>query len=68
MKVKLEEVERYERPMTMRLAFRFGDPELLRSAHDFLQRLKLVALLRDKQFRIADDVDEQDVTYLELQF
>jgi hypothetical protein len=24
MKVKLEEVERYERPMTMRLAFRFG--------------------------------------------
>jgi hypothetical protein len=24
MKIKLEEVERYERPMTMRLAFRFG--------------------------------------------
>ena len=24
MKVKLEEVERYERPMTLRLPFRFG--------------------------------------------
>ena len=40
--------------------------KLLRSANNFFQLLDLVALLTNKQFRVTDDVDEQDVPDFEF--
>jgi hypothetical protein len=54
------------RRQTEQFAFRFGEPELLGAAHDFLQLLNLVSLLVDHQLRVTDDVDEQDVPDLEF--
>jgi hypothetical protein len=46
--------------------FGFSQAELLGAAHDFSQRLHLLALLVYEQLRVADDVDEQNVSYLEF--
>src|SRR6202011_4182910 len=47
-------------------AFRFCRAELLGPAHDLPQFLDLLTLAGDKQFRVTDDVDEQDVPYFEF--
>jgi len=54
------------RGQSQQLAFRFGFLALLGSADDRFQRLNLVALLVDEQFRVTDNVDEQDMPDLEL--
>src|SRR5439155_4556801 len=46
--------------------FPFSQAELLRPAHHLFQCLKLLALLGDEQFRVTDDIDEQDVPDLEF--
>jgi hypothetical protein len=51
---------------TQKFSFRFCGTDLLRSAHDLFQFLNLLALLVNEQFRVTDDVDEQDVPDLEL--
>ena len=51
---------------THQLAFRFGEPELLGSAHDPPQRFDLFALLSDQRLRVSDDVDEQHMSDFEL--
>src|SRR6266581_4305715 len=43
-------------------AFRFGDSELLGVAHHDGQLAKQFALLSDEQLRVANDIDEQDMT------
>ncbi len=46
-------------------AFRFGEANLLRSTHDFLQLLQQLALLANQPLGVADNVDEQDMPDLE---
>src|SRR5205823_2335722 len=47
-------------------AFCFGLFELLGATKNLSKRLQLVALLGDQQFRVTDDVDEQDMSDLEF--
>src|SRR5690349_9589448 len=47
-------------------AFCFGLFELLGAANNLSKRLQLVALLRDQQLRVANDIDEENVTDLKL--
>jgi hypothetical protein len=43
-----------------------AESELFRAAHDFPQLLDLLALLGNEQFRVVDNVDEQDVPDLKF--
>ncbi len=45
---------------------RFGETDLLRSAHDLYQLLDLLTLFVDEQLRVTNDVDEQDMPDLEF--
>src|SRR5690349_7166615 len=47
-------------------AFCFGLFELLGAANNLSKRLQLVALLRDQQLGVANDVDEENVTDFKL--
>jgi hypothetical protein len=41
---------------------------LFRAAHDSFQRIKLLALLIDQQLRVANNIDEQNMPDLKLNF
>src|SRR4029077_2651787 len=49
-------------------AFRFSGAELLGTAHNLFERLKLVALLVNQQLGITDNVDEQDMADVKFHF
>jgi hypothetical protein len=46
----------------------FGELELLGAPHDLLQGLQALALLGDEQLGVTNNVDEQDVPDLQLDF
>ena len=70
---RLQSVAKHERPavagrQAQEFAFRLGDSDLLRSAHNPAQRLDLFALLGNQQLRVADNVDKKDMPDLQLNF
>ena len=58
----------HRRSVGAAVCFSFGQTELLGAAHDFSQRLHLLALIVDEQLGVTDDVDEQDMPDLEFYF
>jgi hypothetical protein len=49
-------------------AFSFSRAELRSAAHNPAQHLELFALLGNQQLRVANNVDEQDMPDLQLNF
>jgi len=50
---------------TRQLASSVGGAERIGSPNNFIERMQIIALLVDQQFRVTDDIDEEDVPNLE---